>query len=189
LRSDGSDGRGHRLHPRSQVAGHDRGALRHWISSGEPHAERGSTHRPADRPTRPWRPASMPAAWPKRQGRHPRPPAKPASRPWRRRRPARVGVERKQPERRLSTRAPFHLQATVRVLQRRSTNLVERWEDGRYRRVLAVRSRLVLVEVRERGTIDAPDLRYAIVRGSASAATHAAVAQTLRAKLGLDVDP
>lgn len=100
-----------------------------------------------------------------------------------------MGVERKQPERRLSTRAPFHLQATVRVLQRRSTNLVERWEDGRYRRVLAVRSRLVLVEVRERGTIDAPDLRYAIVRGSASAATHAAVAQTLRAKLGLDVDP
>lgn len=95
----------------------------------------------------------------------------------------------KQPERRLVTRAPFHLEATVRVLQRRSTNFVERWEDERYRRVLAIRSGLVLVEVRDRGTIDAPDLRYAIVRGSSSAATHAAVAQTLRGKLGLDLDP
>lgn len=77
----------------------------------------------------------------------------------------------------------------MRVLQRRATNLVERWEDGRYLRVLAVRSRLVLVEVRERGTVDAPDPRYAIVRGSTSAATHAVVVKTLRAKLGLDVDP
>lgn len=91
--------------------------------------------------------------------------------------------------RHLPTRAPFHLEATVRVLQRRSTNLVERWEDDRYVRVLAIRSRLVLVEVTNRGTIDAPDLRYAMLRGGSSAATHAAVANTLRKKLGLDVDP
>src|SRR5581483_10040261 len=37
---------------------------------------------------------------------------------------------------RLSTRAPFHLEATVRVLQRRPTNPVDVWEDGRYLRVL-----------------------------------------------------
>ncbi len=91
--------------------------------------------------------------------------------------------------RRLATQAPFHLEATVRVLQRRSTNLVERWEDDRYVRVLAIRSRLVLVEVWNRGTIDAPDLRYGILRGGSSAASHTAVANTLRIKLGLDVDP
>ncbi|MEO8845589.1 MAG: DUF488 family protein [Kofleriaceae bacterium] len=92
-------------------------------------------------------------------------------------------------DRRLRTAAPFHLEATVRVLQRRSTNVVERWEADRYLRVLATRAGLVLVEVTNRGTIDAPDVRYAIVRGSRSAATHAKVDQTLRAKLGLDVDP
>lgn len=91
--------------------------------------------------------------------------------------------------RRLPTGAPFHLEATVRVLQRRPTNLVERWEDDRYLRVIATRAGLVLVEVKDRGTIDAPDLRYAIVRGSTSVATHAKVEQTLRTKLGLDVDP
>lgn len=92
-------------------------------------------------------------------------------------------------DRRLHTAAPFHLEATVRVLQRRSTNVVERWEDDRFLRVIATRAGLVLVEVKNRGTIDAPDLRYAIVRGSASVATHARVEQTLRTKLGLDVDP
>ncbi len=35
---------------------------------------------------------------------------------------------------------PFHLEATVRVLQRRSTNRVNRWEDGRYLRVLPTSS-------------------------------------------------
>ncbi|MEP6866794.1 MAG: DUF488 family protein [Deltaproteobacteria bacterium] len=92
-------------------------------------------------------------------------------------------------DRRLPTAAPFHLEATVRVLQRRSTNVVERWEDDRYLRVIATRAGLVLVEVKNRGTIDAPDLGYAIVRGSTSVATRAKVEQTLRTKLGLDVDP
>jgi 3-methyladenine DNA glycosylase/8-oxoguanine DNA glycosylase len=91
--------------------------------------------------------------------------------------------------RKLATRAPFHLEATVRVLQRRSTNLVERWEDGRYLRVIATRTGLVLVEVTNRGTIDAPDVRYTILDGKAPARTRAKVEQTLRIVLGLDVDP
>ena len=37
----------------------------------------------------------------------------------------------------LATQAPFHLEATVRVLQRRPANRVDLWEGGRYLRVLA----------------------------------------------------
>src|SRR5678816_3540319 len=37
---------------------------------------------------------------------------------------------------RLATLAPFHLEATVRVLQRRPGNLVDVWEHDRYLRVL-----------------------------------------------------
>src|SRR5690554_2040101 len=35
----------------------------------------------------------------------------------------------------LSVRAPFHLEATVRVLQRRPANRTDIWEQGRYLRV------------------------------------------------------
>ncbi|WP_434418064.1 DUF488 domain-containing protein [Nannocystis pusilla] len=38
----------------------------------------------------------------------------------------------------LATRAPFHLEATVRVLQRRPSNRVDVWDEGRYQRVLTV---------------------------------------------------
>lgn len=85
----------------------------------------------------------------------------------------------------LPTRAPFHLQATVRVLQRRPSNLVDVWHDDHYVRVLEVEERLFLVEVENRGTIDVPDVRYRIHSGDVSAAATA----TLRRVLGLDVVP
>ena len=85
-------------------------------------------------------------------------------------------MTRKRPDIGLATRAPFHLEATVRVLQRRSTNLVERWEDDRYLRVLGSPAGLVLVDVHDRGTIDAFDVCYSIVRGSVLATTHAWIA-------------
>ncbi len=90
---------------------------------------------------------------------------------------------------RLATRAPFHLEATVRVLQRRPTNLVERWEQDRYLRVLEIRGGLALVEVENRGTIDAPNLWFSIRRGRSSTASRADIARIVRIKLGLDVDP
>jgi DNA-3-methyladenine glycosylase II len=86
---------------------------------------------------------------------------------------------------RLATAAPFHLEATVRVLLRRPVNLVDVWEQEKYLRVLAVGDGLTLVEVSNRGTIDGPDLRFDVVRGEPSAAVEAA----LRRLLGLDVDP
>jgi DNA-3-methyladenine glycosylase II len=90
---------------------------------------------------------------------------------------------------RLATRAPFHLEATVRVLQRRPTNLVDVWEQERYLRVLPTPDGLALIEVANRGTIDAPDVVFDVPCGGLSGATRAAVGQTLRRVLGLDVDP
>ena len=91
--------------------------------------------------------------------------------------------------RQLSTRAPFHLEATVRVLQRRPANLVEAWEHERYLRVLRTSDDLVLVEVQNVGTIDEPDVRYALRHGDPSTVARRELAQTLRKVLGLDVDP
>jgi 3-methyladenine DNA glycosylase/8-oxoguanine DNA glycosylase len=89
----------------------------------------------------------------------------------------------------LATQAPFHIEATVRVLQRRPANRVDVWESNRYLRVLTTADGLALVEVENRGTIDDPDVRLCIRSGDCSAATRLAVALTVRRMLGLDVDP
>jgi 3-methyladenine DNA glycosylase/8-oxoguanine DNA glycosylase len=90
---------------------------------------------------------------------------------------------------RLSTAAPFHLEATVRALQRRPANLVEVWDGERYLRVLGTSEALTLVEVQNRGTIDAPDVRYVVRHGNPSSGTRRGLARTLRKVLGLDVAP
>ncbi|HYH97222.1 DUF488 family protein [Hyalangium sp.] len=90
---------------------------------------------------------------------------------------------------RLATRAPFHLEATVRVLQRRPTNRVNVWEQERYLRVLATADGLALAEVTNRGTIDEPDVRFTVLQGNLSTATREALGQTMRRMLGLEVDP
>ncbi len=88
----------------------------------------------------------------------------------------------------LETAAPFHLEATVRLLQRRPTNRVDRWVDAGYRRAYATKDGVRLVETRNFGSIDAPDVRFAILNGSSSPATDASVAASLRRTLGLDLD-
>lgn len=90
---------------------------------------------------------------------------------------------------RLFARAPFHLEATVRILQRRPSNLVDIWEEGRYLRVLTLAHGLVLIEVENLGTIDDPDVRLYIRCDQACGATRVGVGQTIRKILGLDVDP
>ncbi|MBI5546552.1 MAG: DUF488 family protein [Deltaproteobacteria bacterium] len=89
----------------------------------------------------------------------------------------------------LATRAPFHLEATVRVLQRRPTNLVDLWEQERYLRVLPTSDALVLVEVVNHGTVDDPAVRFSVHGDKLSALAQAALGRTLRRVLGLDVDP
>jgi DNA-3-methyladenine glycosylase II len=94
---------------------------------------------------------------------------------------------------RLPVRAPFHLEATVRLLQRRPTNLIDTWEQHRYRRVIRIDGKPLLIEVENRGSIDAPELRLSLLR--ADDAGRLATAQERRestrlthAILGLDVD-
>ncbi len=90
---------------------------------------------------------------------------------------------------RLITRGPFHLEATVRVLQRRPTNLVDRWEDGRYVRVLRSERGHAVVEVDNGGTIDAPDVRVSMRLGKEAVTPTEDVLRAVREILGLDVDP
>ena len=89
----------------------------------------------------------------------------------------------------LDSRAPFHLEATVRVLQRRPGNRVDVWDRDRYLRVLPAGQSLVLVEVNDRGTVDAPDLRLTIRSGKPTGRVLPALERTLRQVLGLDLDP
>jgi DNA-3-methyladenine glycosylase II len=89
----------------------------------------------------------------------------------------------------LATRAPFHLEATVRVLQRRPSNSIDIWDHGQYLRVLALPQGLALVAVEDFGRIDRPDIRFTIPAGNTSAAARRAAAGVLRKMLGLDIDP
>jgi DNA-3-methyladenine glycosylase II len=89
----------------------------------------------------------------------------------------------------LPTRAPFHLEATVRVLQRRPTNAIDLWHHDRYQRVLTVAGALALVEVENRGSIADPDIRFCIRAGEATQASRAEAGCTLRRILGLDLEP
>jgi DNA-3-methyladenine glycosylase II len=90
---------------------------------------------------------------------------------------------------RLATRPPFHLEATVRVLQRRPSNPVDMWEPGRYLRVVQSEGELALIQVENRGTIDAPDVRFFVRSGEPSMTALSGLQATLRKVLGLDVDP
>jgi DNA-3-methyladenine glycosylase II len=79
--------------------------------------------------------------------------------------------------------------ATVRVLQRRPSNRVDVWERGRYPRVLPAAVGLALLEVVDRGTIDAPALRLKIPGPKVGTKSRAALKRALRAILGLDASP
>ena len=91
-----------------------------------------------------------------------------------------------RPTIRLAVRAPFHLEATVRVLQRRPSNLIDIWEAPFYRRVVRANDRLALIEVSEKGTIDAPDVMLSSPSGALPVQLLEEVARTAREILGLD---
>lgn len=89
----------------------------------------------------------------------------------------------------LPTKAPFHLEATVRVLQRRPSNAVDIWDHGRYLRALSLPEGLALVEVRNFGSVIDPNVRFSIRSGSTSSVNRLRAGRILRRTLGLDVDP
>ena len=94
---------------------------------------------------------------------------------------------------RLPVSAPFHLEATVRVLQRRNSNLIDTWQHRRYCRVINLGDKPTLIEVDDRGTVDAPNLRLTIRRpddvdGALNARGRAEAARIASHILGLGVD-
>ncbi len=89
---------------------------------------------------------------------------------------------------RLPTRAPFHLEATVRVLQRRPANLIDVWEEQGYRRTVRTGGRLILIQVENRGTVDSPDVRLSILPRGIVPRQRAEARQIASEILGLGVD-
>ncbi len=87
---------------------------------------------------------------------------------------------------------PFRLDLTVWVLRRRPHNLMDRWDQGTYRRVLLVGETPMAVAVRQTAPPEAPELQVD-VRGAepefeAEAETSEILAATLTWMLGLDID-
>jgi DNA-3-methyladenine glycosylase II len=89
----------------------------------------------------------------------------------------------------LPTSDPFNLEATVRLLQRRPTNRVDRWPDGRYLRAFETAEGVRLAAVANAGTVDTPDMRLEVQGGAVSEQTARDVTARLRWMLGLDAPP
>jgi DNA-3-methyladenine glycosylase II len=89
----------------------------------------------------------------------------------------------------LTARRPFHLEATVRLLQRRPSSLIDLWNEGSYRRVLPADGKYFLCTVRNVGSIDAPSLELSLEPSAISRAGLTGIKRTLGIVLGLEEDP
>ena len=89
----------------------------------------------------------------------------------------------------LAVSAPSNLEVTVRLLQRRPANRIDRWEDGRYLRAFQTDEGLRLFGVVNAGTIDAPDIRMEVIGDLLGDVSLAQVTATVRWMLGLDDAP
>jgi 3-methyladenine DNA glycosylase/8-oxoguanine DNA glycosylase len=93
------------------------------------------------------------------------------------------------PRNSFAVQAPFNLQATVRLIQRRPSNEVDHWENGRYLRAIETSGGVRRAAVVNVGTIDAPEVRLEIDGGPVSYEIVAEITTTLRLMLGLDHGP
>lgn len=89
----------------------------------------------------------------------------------------------------LPVAAPFNLAATVRLLQRRPANPIDRWEDGRYLRAMRTLAGMRLISVQDAGSVDAPELRMEIDGGPVTETLTTELSRTVRWVLGLDAPP
>jgi DNA-3-methyladenine glycosylase II len=83
----------------------------------------------------------------------------------------------------------FNLEATVRLLQRRPANRVDRWQDDSYLRAFLTAEGPRRVRVTNAGTVDTPDVRLEILDNDVSPETATRLMATVRRMLGLDVPP
>ncbi|MHB1294824.1 MAG: DNA-3-methyladenine glycosylase family protein [Anaerolineae bacterium] len=88
---------------------------------------------------------------------------------------------------RLEPPAPFRLDLTVWTLRRRANNRMDLWEDGAYRRTLALHGRPVAVSVRQVAEATAPALEV-VAEGTHAPAVAEDLAAALEWLLGLDLD-
>jgi DNA-3-methyladenine glycosylase II len=85
--------------------------------------------------------------------------------------------------------APFRLDYTVWALRRRNTNLIDRWEGGRYFRVLVFDNQPVGVVVVQEGTSHDPNLGVTLqCQKAITTQTEADSLSAIRKMLGLAVD-
>ena len=89
----------------------------------------------------------------------------------------------------LPVSAPYNLEATVRLLQRRPANRIDRWENSGYERDFQTNEGMRLVRVANAGTIDNPNLQMGVVGDSAGESELTEIAATVRWVLGLDQPP
>ena len=87
----------------------------------------------------------------------------------------------------LPVQEAFNLEATVRLLQRRPANRVERWHGGGYVRLFVTSEGPRRVRVWNAQTTAEPDVRLDILDGEVSPATAGALVATVRWMLGLDL--
>lgn len=84
---------------------------------------------------------------------------------------------------------PFNLEATVRLLQRRPTNKVDRWAAGSYLRALPTANGPRLLRVTSRDSVPEPALLLEVFGGAVPDGTAAALVAMVRWMLGLDAPP
>jgi DNA-3-methyladenine glycosylase II len=89
----------------------------------------------------------------------------------------------------LPVAGPFNLEATVRLLQRRPKNPIDRWENDGWLRAFDTAEGMRLIGVTNAGSIDHPDLRLDLRGGEVDARTLDDLAATVRWMLGLDAPP
>lgn len=87
----------------------------------------------------------------------------------------------------LPVRDDFNLEATVRLLQRRAANRVDRWESGGYLRAFLALEGTKRVRVTNAGTVAEPDVRLEILNGRVAPETATFLKGTVRRMLGMDV--
>lgn len=86
----------------------------------------------------------------------------------------------------VASRAPFSFDLALAYLHRRAGELVDRAEQGRYRRLLLIDERPLLVQAQNAGTTSAPALAVSLLNGDR--AYLPVVADRVRLSFGLDDD-
>ena len=87
----------------------------------------------------------------------------------------------------LRPRSPFRLDLTVWALRRRAHNVVDRFDDGIWRRVLVIGKSPVAIAVKQTRSGDCPEIEVRI-SASRPQAMKAEIAATITMMLGLDLD-